>query len=91
MPRADLPVLETEILHRAIEEMGREQGEFLLGLLEHQAQGGASGDQAAAGGRPSTHGHERRIAVHHLDICWRHAQRIRHHLGKDRRRALAVR
>jgi len=34
MPSADLPVLETEILHRAIEEMGRDQGELLLGLVE---------------------------------------------------------
>ena len=91
MPRANLPVLETEILHWAIEEMGRDQGKFLLGLVEYQAQGGAAGDQAAAGSRPSPHGHDRRIAVHHLDICGRHAQRIRHHLGEDGGRALAVR
>ena len=49
------------------------------------------GDQAAAGARPSPQGHERRIAVHHLDIGGRHAQRIRRHLGEDRRGALAVR
>ena len=43
MPLAwNLPVLETEILHGAIEEMGCEQGEVLLGLAEHQAQGGAA-------------------------------------------------
>ena len=49
--------------------MRRDQGEFLLSLLEHQAQDGASGDQAAAGSRSSTHGHDRCIAVHYLDIC----------------------
>jgi hypothetical protein len=90
MAGAGLAVLETDILHRAIKEMRGDQGEVLLGLLEDEAQGGAPSDEAAAGGRSATHGHDRCIAVHHLDVCRRHAQRIGHHLGKNRGGALAM-
>ena len=41
VPREDPPVLEADIRHRAIEQVGGDQGEFLAGLLQHDVQRGA--------------------------------------------------
>jgi hypothetical protein len=39
--REDSPVLEADICHRGIEQVGGNQGEFLAGLLQHDVQRGA--------------------------------------------------
>jgi hypothetical protein len=77
-------VLEVDIRHRTITQVGGNQGEFLAGFQQHGVQRRATGDQATAGRSPSTGGQDRSIAVQHSNISWRHTQHVGHHLGKGR-------